>query len=158
MTVASTVPAEETGPVRPGAEGQSSAPAAGSQANAIPEGFPAKFVIDGKPDYAALARSYQELEGRFTQKNQQQQQPPQNTPAPEQKQEQANQELAQGLANAGVSINDFQAEYARDGKLSDESYAKLAKAGYPRQFVDDHIRGQEALFERQAKEIFDSVG
>src|SRR3954453_7880684 len=108
MTVTSPVPAEETGPVRPGAEGQSSAPASGTQSNAIPEGFPAKFVVDGKPDYAALARSYQELEGRFTQKNQQQQ-PPQNTPAPEQKQEQANQELAQGLANAGVSINDFQA-------------------------------------------------
>jgi hypothetical protein len=49
------------------------------------------------------------------------------------------------LETAGLKLDDFNAEYQKDGKLSDASYAKLAAAGIDKGTVDAHIAGQTAL-------------
>ena len=151
MTATSHVPVETTGPVAPGAD--QSAPAATPAADtSIPEGFPAKFVKDGKPDYAALAQSYTALEGKLGATT-----PSSAAPTPEAAAA-ATQELTNGLQAAGLDINTFYAEYNANGGLSDESYRKLEAAGRPRAEVDAYIAGQEALFEQQAQSIYSAVG
>lgn len=55
-------------------------------------------------------------------------------------------------------ITGIKAEYAKDGKLSDASYAKLAEAGYTKRFVDSFVRGQEALAEQYAAGIVRFAG
>lgn len=49
-------------------------------------------------------------------------------------------------------------EYAKDGKLSDASYAKLQEAGYTKRFVDSFVRGQEALAEQYAAGVVRYAG
>lgn len=49
-------------------------------------------------------------------------------------------------------------ELARDGKLSDASYAELAKKGLPRDLVDQFIQGQQATSERFFGEVYQFVG
>lgn len=49
-------------------------------------------------------------------------------------------------------------ELARDGKLSDASYAELAKKGLPRDLVDQFIQGQQAASERFFGEVYQFVG
>lgn len=55
-------------------------------------------------------------------------------------------------------ITAIKAEYAKDGKLSDASYAKLQEAGYTKRFVDSFVRGQEALAEQYAAGIVRFAG
>lgn len=49
-------------------------------------------------------------------------------------------------------------ELVRDGKLSDASYAELAKKGLPRDLVDQFIQGQQAASERFFGEVYQFVG
>ena len=55
-------------------------------------------------------------------------------------------------------ITAIKAEYAKDGKLSDASYAKLQEAGYTKRFVDSFVRGQEALAEQYAAGVVRYAG
>lgn len=48
---------------------------------------------------------------------------------------------------AGVDYSSLQAEYDEKGSLSDESYAKLEKVGFPKDVVDAFIEGQSARAE-----------
>lgn len=52
---------------------------------------------------------------------------------------------AAALQAKGLDINDFNAEYADKGALSEESYAKLAKVGFDKATVDSVVAGQVAL-------------
>jgi len=52
--------------------------------------------------------------------------------------------VADALAKAGLSHDDFNKEFAAEGKLSEDSYGKLAKAGYPKAMVDVYVRGLQA--------------
>lgn len=54
--------------------------------------------------------------------------------------------------------NRYGEELARDGKLSDASYAELAKKGLPRDLVDQFIQGQQAASERFFGEVYKFVG
>ena len=55
-------------------------------------------------------------------------------------------------------IDSIKAEYAKDGKLSPASFAKLAEAGYTERFVNSFIRGQEALAEQYAAGVVRFAG
>lgn len=55
--------------------------------------------------------------------------------------EQAAQEAVE---NAGLDWDSLTAEYEADGSLSDVSYAKLEKAGVPKELVDNYINGVQA--------------
>ena len=62
------------------------------------------------------------------------------------------------LADKGLNLQDFSAEFAQKGELSAESYEKLSKAGYSRQIVDQYIDGQRAVAARFETEIMTEVG
>lgn len=57
------------------------------------------------------------------------------------------QTAAQFIESKGVSYEKVVSEYAQNGRLSDESYDKLQKAGIPRSMIDSYCAGQEALYE-----------
>ena len=85
---------------------------------------------------------------------QQPQTPPQQTP-------QQPQNTAPEIPESIVSQEDqnrYGEELARDGKLSDASYAELAKKGLPRDLVDQFIQGQQAASERFFGEVYKFVG
>jgi len=44
-------------------------------------------------------------------------------------------------------------EFQEKGELTDDTYGSLAKHGFSREFVNDHIAGQEALMEKNQKDI-----
>lgn len=145
MTVTVQMPAEVTGPEKPEAgNNPASNPAPAAETNERPSWLPEKF---NSPE--DLAKAYSELENKLG--SQSQQQP---APAPAVTEEQ----LGRDLQTRGLDINAFQAEYAQNGKLSEDSYAKLAQAGYSRDFVNDYIRGQEALAVQESEAIFKEVG
>lgn len=52
----------------------------------------------------------------------------------------------------------IEAEYEADGKLSDDSYAQLAKAGYSAGFVNSFMQGQEAVAEAYVQKIMAYAG
>lgn len=69
--------------------------------------------------------------------------------------------VASAVESGKVTADDItaiKAEYAKDGKLSDASYAKLQEAGYTKRFVESFIRGQEAMAEQYAAGIVRFAG
>lgn len=48
------------------------------------------------------------------------------------------------LAGKGLDMGAFEQEFTTTGSLSEDSYAKLAAAGIPKELVDSYIAGQEA--------------
>ena len=91
-------------------------------------------------------------------------------PQPESKegetQEQPTEEQVEAILEvAGLDMSELAAEYAKDGKLSDESYKELEKEGFPRAIVDAYIRGVEkgnaeavTLAEKDVAEILGIAG
>lgn len=71
-------------------------------------------------------------------------------------------DMVSGAVEAGKvtaeDITAIKAEYAKDGELSEASYAKLAEAGYTKRFVDSFVRGQEALAEQYAAGVVRYAG
>lgn len=53
---------------------------------------------------------------------------------------------AQFIESKGLSYEKIVTEFAQNGRLSDDSYAKLKEAGIPRSMVDSYCAGQEALY------------
>lgn len=137
-------------PKEPAAAAETSTPA-------IPEGFPAKFVKDGKPDYEALARSYTELEQK--QSGPKTEETKVEAPKPgDLKIEPEVKEAQETLENAGLNFDEFSDEFAKSGELSEASYEKLTKAGIPKQFVDAFIDGQVAKAQALRADVVGSVG
>jgi len=99
----------------------------------VPAWMPEKFVREGKPDYKALADSYQEAQKFISGK---QPPPPKETPAPK-----AAPEPKKGDGTnpwAEENINKWAQEAAENGGyLSEESYAQIP---VPRPFVDMWIQ------------------
>lgn len=119
-----------------------------------PEWVPEKFwdAEKGEVRTEALAQSYKELESKQgVKKEETQAEPPK---APEADPNAATQEDAEkALAEKGLNLGDFSAEFQQSGGLSDESYEKLEKAGYPRDYVDAYIAGQKALASQFQSEV-----
>lgn len=59
---------------------------------------------------------------------------------------------------ADLDLTQVTAEYQKDGRLSDETLAKLEGAGYPKQMVQEWVAGREALMRQQEQELYGSVG
>lgn len=58
----------------------------------------------------------------------------------------------------GLDLTPFYDEFAKDGKLADDSYKKLDGLGLDKQLVDSYINGQQALADRGVSEIQNTVG
>jgi hypothetical protein len=93
-----------------------------------------------------LVKAYQELERK--------QSAPKETPPVDL----SIQEASAELESKGLDLNDFSKEFAQSGSLSAESYERLQKAGYPKDFVDQYISGQQALATQAQQEVFKVVG
>lgn len=63
--------------------------------------------------------------------------------------------VADGLP--AESIQRMYDEY-KEGGLSEESYAELAKVNFTREFIDSYIQGQEALIDQYASSMVEYVG
>jgi len=153
--------ADETGPEAPVVQPPQETPKQPDEApQEIPAWVPAKFVKDGVADYESLAKSYTELEKKNSQPKVEQPKPDEKPGAadvkPDEKpkvDEKAGEQPAQSPI-PGVTVEQTQ-QYTKElqetGKLSDDSYAALAKAGYTRQAVDTYIAGaQRAQAEQSA--------
>lgn len=119
-----------------------------------PEGVPDKFwnAEKGIVDHAAWAKSYTELEGKFTQSKQKV--GADGKPVVDDKGGDGDQAAKDAVQNAGLNWDDLQARVSETGKLSEEDYAALEKSGIPRAIVDDYVAAQtmvaEVLQERTA--------
>ena len=59
-----------------------------------------------------------------------------------------------GLEKAGLSFDKYSQEYVTNGgKMSEESYAELAKAGFSKDMVDKFVEGQAALAVNRENEL-----
>jgi hypothetical protein len=76
--------------------------------------------------------------------------PPATEQTPEQK------AAAEATAKAGVDFNALSKEFADNGKLSDETFKKLADGGIPREMAEQYIAGQQALA-TQAAAAYDAA-
>ena len=139
------MPAEVTGPNAP--EPGNNAPASNPSANPAPSNERPEWLPEKFESPEALAKAYGELESKLGSQQQQQQ------PAPV-----TEQQATQQLQSAGLDMGEFQKEFSQNGSLSEDSYAKLAQAGFSKDFVNDFIRGQEALAEQEANTVFAEVG
>lgn len=63
------------------------------------------------------------------------------------------QKATDAVEKSGVDLDALSAEFMKNGKLSDESYQQLEKAGIKKPMVDAYIAGQQAI----AKEYNDSI-
>lgn len=125
-----------------------------------PDHIPEKFwdAEKGEVRVEAMAKSYAELEKGKTKPETEKpttEKPQVEVPADETAEQKAAREAAAG---AGVNFDEAQAEYSTDGKLSDATYEKLAKAGIDRNTVDSYIAGQEALASQARTTIFTAIG
>lgn len=103
---------------------------------ARPEWLPEKFE-----NAEAMAKAYQELEGKLGQ------------PAEEAPEETAQEPTSQDDAVALASQ-----EYEENGELSQETYEALAKTGLNKMMVDTYIAGQQAIINQQQMEITNEIG
>lgn len=129
----------------PQEEGQQ---AAQEETPSRPEWLPEKFWKDGKPDYEGLAKSYGELEKKFSQ------------PKPEEpKAENASEDAAREATKAaGIDYDSLTAKYVEKGAIDDSDFEALEKAGIPRHYVEAYIEGQKAIQETRRATIFNEVG
>lgn len=67
-------------------------------------------------------------------------------------------QAAEAVKDAGLDFKELEQEYMANGGLSDDSYAKLEKAGIGRNYVDAYINGQAALLENFINEVTSAAG
>lgn len=141
-----TVVIQSTPPASPEDHDQKMA-AKVDQANAAPpaegtEGTPPEDRPQWLPEKFKspedMAKAYAELEAKLGQPKAAE---PQAAPNPAAA---TTADAEKQLADKGLNLQDFNAEFAQTGELSAESYEKLAKAGYDKALVDQFIEGQKA--------------
>ncbi len=64
----------------------------------------------------------------------------------------------QATEKAGLDFDELSNAYWENGALAEDHYAKLEKAGIPKEIVDQYIAGQEALLTATRSQVFSSVG
>jgi hypothetical protein len=67
-------------------------------------------------------------------------------------------EATKTLADKGIDYNALTQEYEEKGALSDDTYKKLADAGYPKAVVDTYIRGVAAVNEAFTDAVYSAAG
>lgn len=110
-----------------------------------PQWLPEKFK---SPE--DMAKAYAELESKLGQ--------PKPDATPSDKAPEVPENPQKDLQDKGLDLNDFSKEFASKGELSQESYEKLAKAGYSKDIVDNYIAGQQARAVQFTAEIKSEVG
>ena len=109
---------------------------------------PDKFVMeDGSVDVEALSKSYLELEKARS--------------SIEPQKEEASNEVPEGIqheALSEISMQNYTAELSAHGNLTEDSYAKLENAGFPRELVSEYVQGQIARSEAMKTQALESVG
>jgi hypothetical protein len=117
------------------------------QQNARPAWLPEKFKTPED-----MAKAYGELEQKQGAKKPEGEKPPTDAKAEGEKpKEQKEQPLP-------PSLKKFQDEYAKNGKLSEESYAELDSRGIDRTTVDNHIQATKAQGESGVNSVYEAVG
>ncbi|MFN3914742.1 MAG: capsid assembly protein [Aquabacterium sp.] len=118
------------------------------QPPARPDNVPEQFwdAEKGQINQEALLKAYQEATaGKQGQEGKEQ---PQD----------AQQAAEQAVQSAGLNMADLQAEFDSTGALSEKSYEALAKVGIPKELVDAHIAGMEALAVQIVNEAYSVAG
>lgn len=67
-------------------------------------------------------------------------------------------EAAKTLSEKGIDYGALTTEYEEKGALSEDTYKKLADAGYPKAVVDTYIRGVEAANEAFVNSVYTAAG
>ena len=67
-------------------------------------------------------------------------------------------EAAKTLSEKGIDYGALTTEYEEKGALSEDTYKKLADAGYPKAVVDTYIRGVEAANEAFVNSVYTVAG
>lgn len=113
-----------------------------------PAHIPEKFwnAEKGEADYEALAKSYAELEKKFSEK-----------PADKKEGDKKDDKTAEGGEPAALREK-ANTEFAEKGQLSPETYAEYEKHGITREQIDGYIEGQKAIAAGRQREAFDAVG
>lgn len=137
------------------------APAAAA-ATARPEHIPEKFwdAEKGVVKTDEMAKSYAELERAKSTPAEKQEGTPEATPAAIDEAARVAAEAAKAAGGDATKV-DFSAlssEFAQSGALSDDSYAKLEKAGLGKDIVDQFIQGQTALAQGRINAAYELVG
>lgn len=84
-----------------------------------------------------------------------------NPPSPDQEGDQSADAVAGALKAAGLNMDDFTTEFTETGTLSEESFQKLEKAGFPRPLVEQYLAGAKVnvtIAKEQEAEIKGTVG
>jgi hypothetical protein len=127
--------------------------------NPVPDFIPEKFRNAENP-LEALAKSYAELEKKLAGATQ----PAQNTadttlkPTETPSDAQKSNDVKSLLTASGVDYDLLTSELVEHGNLTEESYAELAEAGFPRPLVEQYIAGQKAIVSSVENEVFAEVG
>lgn len=100
-----------------------------------PQWLPEKFKT-----VEDMAKAYAELESKIG-KPAEKADPSTETPPPA---EASPEDAKAALESKGLDLNEFSTEFSEKGELSADSYARLEKAGYDRNIVDQFIDGQRA--------------
>lgn len=114
-----------------------------------PQWLPEKFK---SPE--DMAKAYAELESKLG--GQKPADPP--AAAPEDPATPPAAEAETALADKGLDLKDFSAEFSQKGELSAESYERLQKAGFDKSLVDQYIAGQQAIAAQYETSIKAEVG
>jgi hypothetical protein len=67
-------------------------------------------------------------------------------------------EAKAAVEQQGLDFDKYSNEISTSGKLTDESYQELASKGFPKEVVDDYIKGQQARVDQQTAEVSKVVG
>jgi hypothetical protein len=113
-----------------------------------------------------LAKSYKELQAELTRVKQGQPKAPDNPPAEAPKDTEApkqdsltiDEQAQAAVEDAGLDMAALTQEWATSGTLSEASYEKLTKVGFPRELVDDYIRLKSSEATNIVTDIKASVG
>lgn len=127
------------------------------QANQVPTEQAPEAPTEDRPGWLPekfkspedMAKAYAELESKLGKPTDKQN--TEQAPADEQ-----TKQVQDELQSKGLDLYEFSNEFGTNGGLSEESYEKLEKAGYPRDIVDQFIEGQKArasLFESEVKSV-----
>lgn len=127
-------------------------------------GFDITMNVDREE--AAAKAAEQERRQQDAGQEGQEQQRQEKAPAAQEQQRQEQQPDTERQSNEeadrlGIPRADFSAlreEFTANGKLSDETYAKLTQMGYEREDVDTYIEGVRARQEGNSRTLYEAVG
>ena len=124
-----------------------------------PKGDPA---TDAKPDWLGdfespeeMAKAYNELRSKMSQNGAPKVEDKSTELSPE---DASRDDAAKAAEKAGVDMAALESEFMEKGALTEETYAKLAEAGFAKETVDAYIAGQQALNEQMQSRIENHVG